>query len=140
MNSFFSIRDAIVTRYGAKALLCVVRGSEIWVPYSQLDLQARADPQAHYPIGYHGAIKVSEWWLGVSKNWHLVTSAPSDEPKAEPDPLVTITADDLPNASALRRKLAMKYHPDRVGGNTEMMRDINQLWQEMVNDLRGNNR
>jgi hypothetical protein len=128
MSGYAVIPDAFVKRDSGKALCCIVGNKEPWIPRSQLD--------RIYPIGYRGPINVSRWWLGKSGNQDLVGAPP---PEPEPNPVI-ITADDLPHASALKRKLAFKYHPDRAGGNAEMMRDINSLWQEIMNDLRSNSR
>lgn len=34
-------------------------------------------------------------------------------------------------AGKIYRKLVGKYHPDRNGGDAEIMKDINELWQSM---------
>jgi hypothetical protein len=34
-------------------------------------------------------------------------------------------------AARIYHKLVAKYHPDRNGGNAEVMKDINELWQTM---------
>jgi Single-strand binding protein family len=94
MSSFAVIPDAVVMRETAKALLCVIGDGEPWIPRSQLDRV--------YPTGYRGAIR--SWWLKVSGNQDLVGATPP--PESEPAPVV-ITADDLPNAAALKRNLAL---------------------------------
>jgi hypothetical protein len=129
IGRFATIPNVLMQHDSGKALLFFFKdkNDELWTPRTQTDRL--------YPIGYEGTVRITHWWLKFKGKEYLAAPAPPPESKPEH---VVITADDLPNAAALRRRLSVKYHPDLIGGNGEMMKDINQLWQVMLSDLRGN--
>jgi hypothetical protein len=46
-----------------------------------------------------------------------------------------VTAVSLTGAAPIFRRLAFKYHPDRSPQTSEMMRDLNELWQAVQRDI-----
>jgi hypothetical protein len=43
---------------------------------------------------------------------------------------------NLPTASIIFKRLAMKYHPDRNSDAIEFMKDLNELWQAVRKDTK----
>ena len=46
--------------------------------------------------------------------------------------LIAKTA-DRHDIKTVYRRMAFKYHPDRVGGSTEIMQAINEFYEEIIN-------
>jgi hypothetical protein len=98
----------------AKAYLCEVGDELFWIPKSQI-----------FAVDFStGRLVTSDWWAEVSG------AKDADKAQATPEPA------SLPTASALYRKLAMKYHPDRNPDAEEFMRDLNEFWQAVKDDLK----
>ncbi len=53
-----------------------------------------------------------------------------DEEEKEVETRKSISAEDKEELKKLWRKLAHKYHPDKVGGNEEIMKKINKAYAE----------
>jgi hypothetical protein len=117
------IPDARLKRQTEKALLFVIEGGDYWIPKSQVyssdDLR----------VGYQGTIRVSTWFLRANGLEFLAEPAPPHSGGA---------VNVLPDAKKIYRNLATKYHPDRSPDTGEMMRDLNELWQAVLSDLRRN--
>jgi hypothetical protein len=111
------------------------RSRERWIPKSQL---MRGSIRS---VGQHGLLIVSDW-LGQT----LINELGLNEPtyseayqegfrdgyaagRREKSHERNICSPELEAASSIHRKLAAKWHPDREGGSTEVMKDINELWQ-----------
>jgi hypothetical protein len=70
----------------------------------------------------------SRWWAKVSGA--QVAFESSQAAKSQPPP-------DLPTASIIFKRLAMKYHdPDRNPDVIEFMTDLNELWQAVRRDTK----
>ena len=97
-----------------KAYHCSIGESMFWVPKSQIVSFAMST----------GELITSTWWAEVSGAQNAYESwrpASSD--------------DHLNGAVAVYRRLALKYHPDRNPGSSEVMRDLNEFWQAVKADL-----
>jgi hypothetical protein len=135
-----------ILRNGQKAVLVWFQAisREMWIPKSLL---------MHGSIrfvGEHGLLIVPDW-----KGQELIDELGLEEPTytdaykdgfAEGydtgyrDGYTAATAQDSterglsqPKPHSIYRKLVAKWHPDRDGGNEEVMKDINELWQASRN-------
>lgn len=101
-----------------KAWHCSIGDSMFWVPKSQtVSFDYRS-----------GHLVTSTWWAEVSGAQNAYESwrpASAD--------------DSLNSAAAVYRRLALKYHPDRNPGSSEVMRDLNEFWQAVKADLQNSN-
>ena len=98
----------------------------IWVPKSQVQ-----DPH-RYARGYSGPLlPISAWWIEV--NDIDVERHDNRRESAPPPPLIVA----LTTAERIYRRIAAKYHPDRSPDTAEYMKDINELWQGVLRDVRG---
>jgi hypothetical protein len=50
------VKDVLALRDSGKALLCRIKGAEIWIPASQID-----DDSEVYRAGDQGTLVISEW-------------------------------------------------------------------------------
>lgn len=107
-----------VRRETPKAFLCKIGDGEFWVPKSQIiggDLASGS-----------GFLTTTLWWAQVSGAQNAFENYQLPPP---PPP-------DLPTASIIFRRLAMKYHPDLNPDAVEFMKDINELWQAVRRDTK----
>jgi hypothetical protein len=76
---------------------------------------------------------VSEWWASTAG---AIGYAYQTRDQTAPPQKPSAVTDLLPKARAHYRKLALKYHPDISPTSAETMRDLNELWQAVLEDLK----
>lgn len=132
-DRYLTIPRAVYVRQTPKAVLFRIGRNQEWIPRSHLRSR-KPDWE-----DYDGEIEITAW-IAQQKN---ISGDPADENVEETQAAtnhLTVTTDDIPNAAKLYRTLMRKYHPDMAGGSETIARDLNQLWQEVMNDLRGNSK
>lgn len=118
-DEIYNFTNVRIRRETPKAFLCAIGDGEFWVPKSQI-------------VGSHlraasGVLTTTRWWAQVSGA--QVAFENSQAAKSQPPP-------DLPTASIIFKRLAMKYHPDRNPDAIEFMTDLNELWQAVRRDTK----
>jgi hypothetical protein len=106
----------------AKAILCRIDGVEYWIPKSQI---YRVDD---FKRGYSGTIEIAAWWLEANDLEHLAETRSSETAWQVPA--------NLEKSHQIYRRLAAKYHPDRSPETVETMKDINELWQSILDAMK----
>ncbi|SRR6266851_3993823 len=119
-NEFIEIGEWTVLNETKKAILARIGDVQFWIPKSQIkDVQ-------RFHRGYRGPLWIASWWIEVNELDHLARAAPA---AASPVNLIS-------NANRIYRRLAAKYHPDRSPETAEFMKDLNELWQAILDDLK----
>jgi hypothetical protein len=119
-----------------KAVLCVIRGGvvAIWIPKSLL-----ANSQDYYR-NYRGPILVVPWFAEKEGLDRFAIEDDADDVGAGSAESTTTGLSILVASTRVYRRLATKWHPDRNPQGGEVMRDLNELWQCAVGDVRGDGR
>lgn len=101
---------------------------EHWIPKSQLHAGSVN------ALGASGTLVVSAWYgrklkedLKVQEESAVSTAY--ERGLREGFAMGSAQQVDALQIKAIYRKLVAKYHPDRRGGDAEVMKDINELWQ-----------
>jgi len=122
MDRSITISGCIWRKDTPLAKLFIIRGEEHFIPKSQIQRWDDLD-----------GILVIPLWLARKRGLDRL-----DEPRPEPEnQSLVLNSDDLPESSALYRKLAQKWHPDKKSGNAEFMTDLNSYREAILRDLRG---
>lgn len=122
MSATNTAPDAVMLRVTlkhrtARAVLCDDGTQTFWIPISQI-LHASA-------LGDRRADLVVPQWL--FERIELDGNTGGGESRA--------SRDQTEPAAKLYRRLAAKHHPD-AGGNSEFMKDLNELWQAVRRERR----
>ena len=129
-SEWISIPIRRIIHATAKAFLVDFGDIHVWVPKSQVQ-----DPH-RYSRGYSGPLlPISAWWIEVNDMEDYANPPWSNLQGATPPP--PPIKFELITADRIYRRLAAKYHPDRSPDTAEFMKDINELWQGVLRDMRG---
>lgn len=120
-RDFVEVTDIRIERTTARAICFRRESITYWVPRSCVD-----DGFAVFWPGDVGTLLVSRWWLESNELLEVLTR-----------PIYgSARSDDLGNANRVYRRLAAKYHPDRSPDTAEFMKDLNELWQAVLTDIK----
>jgi|SRR5215472_9035970 len=119
-----------------KAYHCDIAGLMFWVPKSQIK---------KFEID-EGLLVTTAWWADISGaaqayELHLAAEERARQERARQHAQEQANARAqappvyLFHAQTIYRKLALKYHPDKNPDSAEIMRDLNELWQAVKEDL-----
>jgi hypothetical protein len=134
MSQFVSLEDVRVRRTTDKALLCLYKDSEFWVPKSQLHPHC----ELRY-AGDHGVLRIPLWLARVKLNpteddeTEDYTHSYNSERNAASEHLPP--AVELIQTKQIYRKLATEFHPDHSSGDAPTMRALNQLMDAVQADI-----
>jgi hypothetical protein len=112
----YDFTNVRVRRETAKAFLSEIGDGSFWVPKSQI---IKSDGR--------GSLTTTGWWAQVSGAQAAFENSLAAQSRPPPD---------LPSASIIFKRLAMKYHPDRNPDAVEFMTDLNELWQAVRKDMK----
>ena len=125
-SEWISVPIRRIVHATAKAFLVDFGDIHVWVPKSQVQDHHR------YSRGYSGPLlPISAWWIEVND---IDVGWSNRRESAPPQPPIKF---ELITAERIYRRLAAKYHPDRSPDTAEFMKDINELWQGVLRDMRG---
>jgi hypothetical protein len=138
----YTFEDVDLHRETPKAYHCEIGESLFWVPKSQVkecDFETGHLVTTMWWAQIDGAREAYEVWIEErereqeqTRRWYQERARQQEERSRQQ----TATTIQLIKSLGIYRKLALKYHPDKNPDTAEVMRDLNELWQAILADLK----
>jgi hypothetical protein len=132
----YTFEDVSVHSESQKAYHCEIGTMMFWVPKSQIktfEIDEGLLTTTTWWAEISGAQEAYERWCRVQEEIEAARARQREqERQARQQQAPSPVEINLNKAISVYRKLALKYHPDKNPDSAEVMRDLNELWQEVL--------
>lgn len=120
-----TFHDVEIMHVTERAVLCLIKGEEYWVPKSQILNLDDID----FDFGY-ATVKINNWFARTKMH-------PSEDSYSlPPPPPSNHSAIDLQKSSRLFKRLVKEFHPDVNKQGEQTCKAITELWNQIQAELK----